>query len=167
MSLSATKWIELLKLQQHPEGGYYREVYRSGDSVSETDLPGGFRGDHCFSSAIYYLLKDDQFLGFHRVRQDEIWHFYSGNPLSIYSLHSEGMVVQKLGMHPDKGELPMIAVPGGTVFAAEVEKRRGYSLIGCTVSPGFEFSDFEKMRHNELLELFPHSKEIIEKLSYT
>ncbi len=164
--MSANKWVELLQLQEHPEGGYYREMYRSKNSISETDLPEGFRGDHCLGSAIYYLLKDNQFLTFHRVRQDEIWHFYSGNPMLIYTLHAEGAVVRKLGIHPEKGELPMMVIPGGTVFAAEVENRRGYALIGCTVSPGFEFSDYEKLHRDELLEQFPHSRVVIENLSY-
>ncbi len=154
------KLISKLGLIPHPEGGYYKETYRS---ESETEvIYDGLVGQNVrnYSTCIYYLLTDDTFSAFHRIRQDEIWHFYSGNPIHLYTISPEGEYKEIfVGSDIENDEVPQYVVPAGFWFAARVEK--DFALAGCTVSPGFDFSDFELANRDELMSKFPHCKEII------
>ena len=163
--MDSTNWIKLLGLEKHPEGGYFREVYRSDEGVVKSHLPERFQSKHAFSSAIYYLLSDREKSHFHRIQQDEIWHFYDGAPMIIYTIDAHRMTAFRLGKNPDKGQLPMLVVPKGTIFAAEVENQRSFSLVGCTVSPGFEYEDFELMTRESLVQMYPEHHEIIGKFT--
>ena len=158
-------WIQTLGLQEHPEGGYFREVYRSDESVIKSALPERFKSKRCFSTSIYFLLNQTDVSCFHRIQQDEIWHFYDGSPLLIYTISKKRMTVFHLGRDPNKGELPMLVIPKGTIFGAELKNKRSYSLIGCTVSPGFEFEDFELMSRSKLKRMFPERVELINRLT--
>jgi predicted cupin superfamily sugar epimerase len=161
----ADSWIEKLMLSRHPEGGYYREVYRSEESISVDSLPGRYRGDRAFSTAIYYLLKGDEFSAFHRLRSDEIWHFYTGSPVLIHLIMPSGEYRRAiLGIDEEGGSLPQLVIVRGCWFAAEVKEKHSFSLAGCTVAPGFDFDDFQ-MGGGELAGLFPVHKDLIERFT--
>lgn len=158
-------WIEQLDLQPHPEGGWYREVYRAAESISASALPARFAGDRCFCTSIYFLLAGEHFSALHRIKQDELWHFYAGDGLTVHSIDPAGEYrAQRLGAHPERGELFQYMVPAGGWFGANVEPD-GYALVGCTVAPGFDFADFEMAERAALIAEFPEHRAIIERLT--
>ena len=159
-------WIEKLNLSPHPEGGFFKENYRSGEFIAKDALPARFSGDRSFSTSIYFLLDLDNFSAFHRIKQDELWHFYDGVPLTIHVITPEGLyTAEKLGRNIDAGENLQVLVKGGCFFAAEINDTSSFSLVGCTVAPGFDFADFEMPGRAVLLKLFPDHEQIINKLS--
>jgi predicted cupin superfamily sugar epimerase len=134
--------------------------------ISKEVLMGKFRGERNFSTCIYFLLTSGLFSAFHRIIPDEAWHFYDGSPLILHMISSAGKYSRAvIGRNIEKGEVPQFVVPGGTWFAAEVALENSFSLLGCTVAPGFDFSDFEMGRKADLSASFPEHREIIEKLS--
>jgi predicted cupin superfamily sugar epimerase len=158
---SAAYWISKLNLQQHPEGGYFCETYRSSQQTEIKDL--GIRN---FSTAIYFLMETENFSAFHKIRSDELWHFYAGDPLEVIYFSSEGELVRLLlGNDPDKGEVFQAVVPAGVWFGSRPVRGGSFSLVGCTVSPGFDFRDFEMANREELLNLYPAHQTIIEQLT--
>lgn len=164
--LTQDDWIRSLELQPHPEGGWYREVYRSAESIPRPALPRRFTGDRQFATSIYYLLGPGDFSALHRIRQDEIWHFYDGSRLVVHVIHPNGTTEELLlGRDLASGERPMAVVPAGSWFGARVAKSDSYALLGCTVAPGFDFEDFELPARTELLVLFPQHRELIEALT--
>jgi len=155
-------YIERLKLIPHPEGGYYREVYRSEEMIKNNALPGYYNGDRFFSTSIYFLLKGKQKSNLHKLKSDEIWHFYNGSPLKLYIINKKGELSGiKLGRNAGKGEMFQYIIEKGQWFCAEVIDKKSYSLIGCTVSPGFDFSDFELGKRKKLIKIFPGYKKLI------
>lgn len=163
---TADYWIEKLDLKPHLEGGYYKETYRSGEVIPLKTLPERFSGDRVFSTCIYFLLNKDNISAFHRIKQDELWHFYDGSSLTIHIIDPDGSYfISKLGKDIDKGESLQVIVKGGCYFAAEVNDKKSYTLAGCTVAPGFDFADFEMPDRNILIELFPGHMDIIIKLT--
>lgn len=156
--------VQKLGLMPHPEGGFYRETYRSRDLLQPENSD--YKGERNCSTCIYFLLTSNSFSAFHRIRQDEIWHFYKGLPVNIHMIAKDGSyAVIRLGSDLDNGEIPQFVVPGGTWFASEVAGKTGYSLTGCTVSPGFDFADFEMGNRQELTQAYPDSAEIIYRLT--
>jgi predicted cupin superfamily sugar epimerase len=163
---TAAYWIEKLNLIEHPEGGYFREIYRSEETIPGEHLPERFTGPRAFSTSIYYLLEGNDFSSFHRLRSDEIWHFYTGGSLTIYIINSQGVLSQIfLGPNFDIGEVFQAVVPAGCWFAAQPNHIRSFTLVGCTVAPGFDFADFELGGRGELIKKFPQHKTIIEKFT--
>jgi predicted cupin superfamily sugar epimerase len=158
---TAQYWIKRLELQPHPEGGYYKEVYRSEESVDGKLLPGNRDGVRSVSTAIYFLLEGNDFSAFHRIKSDEIWHFYDGAPLMIYAIDKEG----KLNEYPLGVDSPMQIIPKEEWFAAELIDKSSYALVGCTVAPGFDFADFEMGNKEVLINTNPQFQEIINRLS--
>ncbi len=157
---SIDKFISKLGLLPHPEGGYYKETYRSKGKTNFIAEGLSEKSIRNYSTCIYYLLTDDTFSAFHRIRQDEIWHFYSGNTIHLYTISPEGELNEILiGSNIENNEVPQYVVPAGFWFAARVEK--DFALAGCTVSPGFDFRDFELANRDQLVSRFPHCKEII------
>jgi predicted cupin superfamily sugar epimerase len=155
---------ERLDLSELPgEGGYYKETYRSDKTIilpSETD------GERSISTSIYYLLDGTQFSAFHRLKSDEIWHFYIGSSITLYIINKmENLSEVKLGSNIEKGELFQIQVRAESWFAATVNDISSYALIGCTVSPGFDYLDFELGDRKKLIERYPQHRSIIEKLT--
>jgi predicted cupin superfamily sugar epimerase len=151
-------------LEPHPEGGYFKEIYRSQDICEKP--PSRFHGPRNFSTTIYYLLEGHQFSAFHRIKSDENWHFYDGDRLNIYIIDQDGrLLMESLGRNLDKKEKLQVVIPGGWWFAAQPEYETGYSLVGCTVAPGFDFSDFELGNRDELLEKYTSYQNIIEKFT--
>jgi predicted cupin superfamily sugar epimerase len=162
----AEQWIQTLQLRPHPEGGWFREVYRSEETISPQGLPRRFSGERHFSTAIYFLLNEKEFSAFHRIKQDEIWHFYDGNALTIHMIDPSGNYsAVKLGRNPSEGESLLVVVKAGWLFGATVNGENSFGLVGCTVAPGFDFDDFEMPSRAELLDQYPQHKEIIEGLT--
>src|SRR5690606_2869160 len=159
---TADYWIEHLGLKPHPEGGFYRETYRSKEQVPAQGLPLRFGSPRSFSTAIFFLLRSSDCSLFHRIKSDEIWHFYSGGRLALYQLTDPSTEVIHLGANPDAGEHLQVVVSAGTWFGAKVVDPDSYCLCGCTVAPGFDFGDFELANRRHLLEAFPSQAAIIE-----
>lgn len=158
----ASYWIEKLGLQRHPEGGWFRETYRSEESFAKEHLPGQYSGDRNFSTQIYYLLEHDDRSFFHRLKSDEIWHFYTGGSAAEIILLFDGGVRKLLvGSEPEKGESFQSLIPKNTWFAAHLNDKSSYALVGCTVSPGFDFADFELAKRTDLLREFIQHEKII------
>ena len=160
---SVEYWIKNLNLQAHPEGGFYKETYRSPEIIASCGLPPRFIGTRNFSTAIYFLLRSQDRSVFHRINSDELWHFYQGSTLSIYILTDQGLQIQKLGTDLLSGESLQVMIPANCWFGARVGKKETYALCGCTVAPGFDFQDFEMAHRDELVKQYPRSeKEIVE-----
>ena len=157
-------YIDHLQLQPHPEGGYYAETYRSSGVIPASVLL-QFKGGRNYSTAIYYLLEHGDFSAFHRIKSDECWHHYVGGTLLIHVLNYDGTYVCiKLGPAIDEGEVFQFVVPANTWFAAECAEKTSFVLTGCTVAPGFDFTDFEMADKELLLHEFPEYSSPIIKL---
>lgn len=166
MNSRISQIIEKLELEPHPEGGCFRETYRSPGEIELECLGTQFEGKRNYATCIYFLLTSNDFSAFHRIKQDEIWHFYDGSPIRLHVIAPSGEYSTHLvGREIDLGERPQLIVPAGYWFAAEVINERSFSLVGCTVSPGFDFRDFEMRSRLELVSLFPEHEKIISKLT--
>lgn len=153
-------WIRKLNLIAHPEGGYFREIYRSPETVG--NLPARYEGERCFSTSIYFLLKSGQVSAFHRIRSDETWNFYLGSPVRIVMLKEKtGLEMIHLGDNPGTGEVFQYTISQGTWFAARPSRGNSFSMVGCTVAPGFEFKDFMLGSFRELSAMFPDHTDLI------
>ena len=160
------KIVKQLQLLPHPEGGYYKETYRSNGEISPEALGEPFETTRNYSTCIYFLLTSENFSAFHRINQDEIWHFYDGSPLRLHIISKDGSYSHHLiGNRLSKGEEPQFVVNAGDWFAAEVVDSNAFTLLGCTVSPGFSFEDFELAKREELSAQFPTHRNIIEALT--
>lgn len=154
-------WVDQLGLEAHPEGGFFKENYRS---TKQYDFD-GFEGSRSVSTGIYFLLTENNFSAFHRIKSDEMWHFYAGGSLRVWMIDEQGLVAhQDIGLELEKGQLPQFTVPAGVWFASEVLAGQSYSLVGCTVAPGFDFQDFELASSEALFNEFPQHKALIERL---
>jgi predicted cupin superfamily sugar epimerase len=163
---NASYWIGKLGLTPHPEGGYYRQTYRSELSIEKAGLPAIFGGSRAASTAIYFLLEAENFSAFHRLQTDEVWHFYAGQPLVVHVLERGGACSRiLLGRDPEAGQVLQAVVRGGHWFASHVADWKSWALVGCTVAPGFEFEDFEMGEREELTARYPQHGELIERLT--
>jgi len=162
----ASYWIDRLNLTPHVEGGAFREVYRSELMIPRSNLPLFFQGDRNVSTAIYFLLAQGQFSAFHRIAADELWHFYYGDPLLVYEItHGGRMIVHRLGSNFEKGEVFQTVVKAGSWFASVPAPESEYTLVGCTVAPGFDFADFELAQRDALVHQYPEHADIIRQLT--
>ena len=143
-----------LALAPHPEGGWFRETYRSPLTVPTP------RGPRSACTSIYFLLTAASFSAFHRIASDELWHFYRGDALEIVTLSAAGPARTRLS-----GESPQAMVPAGTWFASHVPAPGSYALVGCTVAPGFDFADFELASRSDLLATYPDHADLITSLT--
>ena len=163
--MTAEEIIQHLALQPHPEGGYYKEVYRSGGTIDEDCLPQTFGGSRHYSTSIYYLLQKGDYSAFHRIKSDEIWHFYAGGNLLLYLLSDDGThQTVTLGNTITEGATFQFVMPAGVWFAAEPAPGTAFALAGCTVSPGFDFRDFELADGPSLAKVFPERRDTILRL---
>jgi predicted cupin superfamily sugar epimerase len=166
MNTKAEFYINKLQLIPHPEGGFYKEIYRSTEEIPEKYLPARYKGERSYSSSIYFLLEGNSFSSFHRLKSDEIWHFYDGSSVKIYVINQRGKISENiLGKDIEQGEEIQFIINKDCWFAAEVLFKSSFSLFGCTVSPGFDFNDFELGRKENLIKIYPQHKTIIEKLT--
>lgn len=154
--MDAAKIIQKLKLQPHPEGGFYKETYRCEQKITTP------RGERNVSTAIYYLLEDKDKSHFHRIKSDELWFFHQGQPLEIISIQDNKVHTILLGNNLEKGEVPYAMIPANCWFASHIKDESGFVLVSCTVAPGFDFSDFEMATRETLIGEFPHLKKVIE-----
>lgn len=158
--------IKQLDLAPHPEGGYFKETYRSVGMVDKHHLPSIYAGNRNYATCIYFLLTSSTFSAFHKINQDEIWHFYDGSPIELHTLSMGGAHSQHvIGKDFSKGQVPQLVVPGNHWFAAQVLAEDAYSLVGCTVAPGFDFDDFTLAERKALTEAFPNHKELIDRFT--
>ena len=163
-NLSAKELVDYYHLKPHPEGGYYSETYRCNETIEAGALPPRFHGKRSFSTAIYFLLEQENFSAFHRIKSDECWHFYSGECLHVYVIHPDGeLQIIKLGNNINTGESFQAVVPSGCWFASA--PAGSYALVGCTVAPGFDFADFVLAEADELAKQYPAHEELIRKLT--
>ncbi len=164
MHATASKYIKQLGLKKHPEGGYFREVYRSGEIILPKYLPVRYKTSRNFSTSIYFLLDGKQFSSFHLLQSDEIWHFYDGCPVIVYTIDKNGnLTLQKLGREKDCNF--QLTIKKQNWFAAELADKKSFALFGCTVSPGFEFDDFKLGNREQLKRKFPQHASLINKLT--
>lgn len=153
---SAQYWIDQLGLARHPEGGYFASAYRSDEWLAAEALPSRYDGRRQMGSSIYFLVTTEHFSAFHRLRTDEIWHFYTGSCLTLHLLHPDGSYEKKpLGPAFEAGERFQHVVKAGAWFAAEVAAPDAYALVGCTLAPGFDFADFELAQREVLTAQHP------------
>lgn len=158
-------WIENLKLKVHPEGGFYKETYRSSELINICGLPSRFASSRNFSTAIYFLLRSQDKSLFHRIKSDELWHFHYGSTLHIYVFSAEKLFEFKLGPNIHAGEALQVVVPANCWFGAKLSAPGAYTLSSCTVAPGFDFKDFEIADRAKLINEFPGHDEIITSLT--
>lgn len=158
---TAEYWIETLELRAHPEGGYFREMYRSVEGIAQAGLPKRFNGDRSFSTAIYFLLTENNFSSLHRILSDELWFFHMGSALTVHTIQLDSTYTC-LTLGPE-GPFQGV-VSAGCWFGAQV--KHGYALVSCTVAPGFDFADFELADRDVLIEQFPQHRHLIERLTH-
>jgi predicted cupin superfamily sugar epimerase len=162
-ALDAADVIRLLDLSPHPEGGFFRETFRA------EPLPFALpeRGARAASTAIYFLLRRGDFSAFHRVRSDELWHHYFGAPLELHLLGENGATRLVLGSRLERGERPQAVAPAGVFQAARLAEpcESDFTLVGCTVAPGFDFADFEMPPRADLVALFPAERALVKSLT--
>ncbi|MCB0411574.1 MAG: cupin domain-containing protein [Bdellovibrionales bacterium] len=157
--------IKAMDLKPLPEeGGYYRETYRSDYGTNSARVFGiDADSDRNISTAIYYLISKGSFSAIHRIKSDEVFHFYAGDPIEMIQIDESGKM-EKFIMGPDvlSGQQPQVVVPRGVWQALRLVGDGSWGLLGTTVAPGFEFEDFEVGDRETMLELFPqHSEDII------
>lgn len=158
---TAADWIKQLGLQRHPEGGWYRELFRSSLLFPATVLPREYQGDRPAYTSIYYLLEAGDFSAWHRIVSDEVWYFHAGDPLEVISMSEAGEVnIHRLG-----DDILQCCIPGGHWFGARPAAGAAFALVGCLVAPGFDFADFVMGDRETLLQRFPAQAALIASLS--
>jgi len=159
---SKEELVQQLGLQPHPEGGFYKETYRSEHSIPNSILAGNHEGDRSYGTGIYFLLTRDTFSAFHRIEQDELWFFHQGAAIELHMISPEGEHSKHLiGNNILQGEQPQLLVPETYWFAAKVIEGGDFALVSCTVSPGFDFRDFVLPSLEELTAVYPQHAQII------
>ena len=157
--MTAEEAVARLGLLPHPEGGFYRETYRSTEVLPRAALPERFAGPRAISTAILYLLPEGAKSRLHRIAADELWYFHLGGPLELIELSPDGKVEMTiLGSDLARGEVLQKAVAAGRWFGARPRPGAGWSLLGCSVAPGFDFADFALGRRSDLLAAFPSAQ---------
>jgi hypothetical protein len=166
MENNAAYWIEKLGLERHSEGGYYRQTYRADLLLAREALPAQFIGPRSASTAIYFLLGGEDFSAFHRLRSDELWHFYVGGSLVVHVIGENGQYSEiQLGSDPEAGEALQAVVKAGCWFASRLKDSQSFALVGCTVAPGFDFEDFELAKREALVRRYPQHRQVIQSLT--
>ena len=158
-TLTSNDLIERLELQPHPEGGFYKETYRSATEVNHKQI------SRAASTAIYYLLNDGAFSHLHRIDADEVWHAYAGSGIRVHIFDDDGYNFLDIGIDIKAGQRPQGMVPAGAWFGAELLDPKHFAFVGCTVAPGFEFSHFELADRDLLLKRHPNQRAIINRLT--
>jgi predicted cupin superfamily sugar epimerase len=155
MHTTVENLIRQLDMQPHPEGGFYRETYRSNILIHPLE--------RCAMTVIYFLLTSSDVSRFHRIKSDEFWFFHAGSPLTIHTLSENGYKTHLLGL--TEGSTPQLMIPAHVIFGATVEQKNSYSLVSCAVAPGFDFEDFKLFSREELMSDFPEQSAIISRLT--
>ena len=154
--------IKTLELVPHPEGGYFREVYRCEEIIQQDMLPPRYNGSRSFLTSIYYLLKNNDVSRFHTLLSDEIWYFHIGSPIVIHQIDFDGNYNNYLlGSNYLLQERPHVLIKKNTWFGAEIKNKDSFSLVSCAIAPGFQFSDFKLANRNELIAKYPQHTDLI------
>ncbi|MBK0383318.1 cupin domain-containing protein [Pedobacter sp. SD-b] len=156
---TAKYFINKLGLKPHPEGGFYKETYRAKEEI--VNIYGNKRN---VSTAIFFLLADQNKSHFHKIRSDEQWFHHFGETLEILYIEENTLKTMLLGNNLENGEVLQATIPANTWFASRMKNYKGYGLVSCTVSPGFDFEDFEMAKKKELMSLYPGLKNILEEM---
>jgi predicted cupin superfamily sugar epimerase len=148
------------------EGGYFRETYRSPLNITANALPSEYRGDRSASTCIYYLLTPETFSAIHRVKSDEIFHFYAGDAVEMLQLWPDG-TARTVIIHNDlsKDCEPQVIVPAGVWQGCRLVPGGSWALMGCTVVPGFDYADFELANREQLSAAHPEHRDLIKALT--
>lgn len=167
MAITAEEVIKMMGLIPHErEGGYYRETYRADEMIPPDALPARYGGARPYGTAIYYLLTPETSSIMHRVASDEIFHFYQGDPVEMLQLHPDGTgEVCLLGNALGSGHRVQVVVPRGTWQGSCLSEGGTFALMGTTVAPGFDFSDYQEGNRDDLLERYPGFRELITRLT--
>ena len=164
--MTSENWINKLNLTPHPEGGYFKEIYRSAEFIKADGLPSRYNSDRTFGTSIYFLLEGNQFSTFHKLKSDETWHFYDGCAITIYLINPDGRLsTVTLGKSLDASTVLQFTIPQNTWFAAKPNINNSFSLVGCSVYPGFDFEDFEMGKQSELIRMFPKHETLIKQFT--
>jgi uncharacterized protein len=144
------------------EGGFFRETYRSRWLLSSEHLPEGIRGVRSIGTAIYYMVTPESFSTLHRLPGTEVFHFYLGDPVEMLQLHASGETeIVTLGTDIAKGHQPQVVVRGGVWQGCRLAGEGKWALMGTTMSPGFDYADYEAGNRNELIGQYPDMAEAI------
>lgn len=163
--MNAEQFITSLDLMPHPEGGYFKEVYRATGTIEQSALPAEFSGARNYATSIYFLLKQGQKSSFHKINQDEGWFYQAGSSLTLHMISPDGLYSSvEIGQNIALGQHLQFFVPAGYYFAAESQGE--FSLVACTVAPGFDFADFVMPDADALVAEFPQHQAIIERLGH-
>ncbi len=156
-----------LRLEAHPcEGGYFRRTWRSEEEIPPAALPSRYSGTRAAGTAIYYLLESSTFSEMHRLASDEVFHFYLGDPVEMLQLWPDGSSkIVRLGSDLAAGMLPQLVVPKHVWQGSRLVPGGNLALLGCSVSPGFEYADYETGKRAELTREYPAAAELIEALT--
>jgi uncharacterized protein len=166
MPANAQTYIQSLQLRAHPEGGFYRETYRSPLLMNVTQADQDKLAPRNVSTGIYFLLEQGNFSAFHKIRSDEMWHFYAGQALEVLEISPAGdLRCTRLGPDVLQGEVFQHVVPAHTWFASRVAEGGAFSLVGCTVAPGFDFADFFMADRAALAAAFPQHRQTVYELT--
>ncbi|MEW9052926.1 MAG: cupin domain-containing protein [Neobacillus sp.] len=161
------KWVSKLELSPHPEGGYFKSTFESDERITDRERSVNYAGERKLFTSIYFLLTSNDVSHFHRLKSDELWYYHGGSSLTVHIIHENGEYEEiKLGLNLDKGEVPQALVKKNSIFGSSVMEKDTCALVGCMVSPGFDFQDFELFTQDELLTKYPQHHEIIMKLAY-
>lgn len=159
---NATYYIEHLNMEPHPEGGHYTRSFYSDEKMNTSE-----NTNRNLYTTIFFCLKSEEISHLHRLQSDELWFFHDGSSLTVHVIHPDGEYqAHQLGLDLEKGETPQVLVPKGAIFGSSVDQEESFSLVGCMVSPGFDFEDFELFTQEELLKLYPQHKKLIRKMAY-
>lgn len=156
--MNQEQWIDMLNLEPHPEGGYYKEIIKSSHTLDD---------QNAMYTSIYFLLEKDNISHFHRIQSDEVWYYHAGQTLTVHMIHSNGVYEQvKVGPNIQDGDVLQALVPKNTIFASTVEGDYDFALVGCMCSPGFQFEKFELFTQEELLVDYSQHEEAIKKYAF-
>ena len=166
-SISAKRIITLLNLKPLEfEGGHFAETYRAKESIAQGALPKRYQSRRPFGTAIYYLLTPGNFSALHRLKSDEVFHFYAGDPVELVLLKPKGRTARVvLGPDLAAGQRPQILVPRGVWQGARLARGGKWALLGTTVAPGFERADFELGKRSVLTKNYPGNASLINALT--
>ena len=166
-TLDAQQIIKILDLQPHPEGGFFRETYRSLDIIPASAFPAIYKGQRACSTGIYYLLTHQTCSVLHKVASDELFHFYIGDPVEMINLFPDGSSsIIILGQDINNHQHLQHLVPRGVWQGACLVPGGRFALLGATVAPGFTFADYVEGNRLELLSSYPEHKDLITCLTH-
>jgi len=166
MEKTPAYWIDHLGLEGHPEGGFYKSTYRCPEQITDAELSVSFAGKRHTATSILFLLRSHDVSHFHRLKSDEMWYYQYGSSLTVHVIHPDGRY-EAIELGPDlhKGQVMQYVVPKHAIFGSTVNDPDTYSLVGCMVTPGFDFVDFELFKRADLLAQYPEHHAIINKLT--